>query len=172
MTFKYAYGITNQCNNGSQVYFADIDNQISLDDLETLVHDLGSLAMFRQIYVFKSKNGYNLIALDKVSSKFIYMTNRHFRDDIDQLYNEMQYRERGFYTLRVSKDKQYVGSVTCWGDKSPYVQSNAHRMFLNQMFHIPIKKTELFDDETHVRIIKFMNQKYGYEEVDVNAKGL
>ena len=159
---KYAFGITSQCHDGSHIYMADIDENITIDNVITIVSDILKKYYLYTIHIVKSTNGYNLFSLDKLPLKEIHEINRQY-PSIDQKYNKLQYERRGFYTLRISNDKHYTLPIT-QDNKTPlFVQSNAHRIFFNSIYNLSLLQTNYYDNSDYFKIIRFINEKHGVE---------
>jgi len=155
---KFSFGVTSQCDDGNHVYMADIDENISHENVLDIVCSIIENYHLYMIHIIKSTHGYNLMSFDKLPLKLIYEINRRY-PSIDQTYNELQYYKRGFYTLRIADDKTYVNHLGC---STPlYMQSNAHRIFMNSIFNHNFSKNPYFDDFETFRIIRFYNQKHG-----------
>lgn len=156
-TEKYAYGITSKCNDGNHVFMSDIDENIPLENIINILQDMSRCYLLNKLFVLKSTNGYNIIGLDKISLKLIYLINKRY-PSIDQQYNELQYNNRGFYTIRMDNDKKLIYEHS---GKPIYVCSNAHRRFLNDHFNINIPNGKNYDDSMVLTIIRFKNKKHG-----------
>ena len=167
MTFKYAYGITSKTKDDNHIYMGDIDQKISEYELTNLVQEIQAIYNLSDIYIIRSNHGFNLVSLDRLPLKLIYLINKETKF-IDPLYTYMQTFRRGFYTLRTlpRDDKQFFGLIRHTGI---FNRSNAHRMFFNNFFGFTekdkffMRHDPTFDESDNVMIIKFMNSKYGWD---------
>lgn len=155
---KYAFGITSLTEDKCHIFMSDIDENISFENAIKICYDILKTYRFGSMFLIESTNGYNILSLDKISLKLIYQINKKY-PSVDQLYNDLQYNKRGFYTLRIDQDKKIV-----WEYLSPngcFVRSNAHRVFLNNQFNIYIAHNGITDNFDMLKIIKFKNKKHG-----------
>lgn len=167
MTFKYAYGITSKTEDGNNIYMGDIDQKISETELINLCEEIQVVYNLSDMYMIKSNNGFNIVTLDKLPLKLIYLINKEY-ELIDPIYTYMQTFRRGFYTLRTlpNSDKQFFGLLR---HKGCFNKSNAHRIFFNNFFGFSkldkhfIDYDNSFDDSEQVMVIRFMNTKYGWD---------
>jgi hypothetical protein len=141
---------------------ADIDEDISIDNLVDIIMDILKKYYLSKIHIIKSTNGYNIFSLDKLPLKEIYNINKQY-PSIDQKYNELQYNNRRFYTLRIAGDKHYFMPLSLERETPLFVQSNGHRMFFNSVFALGIPQTKYYDNSDYFRIIRFLNDKHGVE---------
>lgn len=159
---KYSFGITSQCHDGNHIYMADIDEDITIENLMTIITDIMKKYYLYEIHIIKSTTGYNIFSLDKLPLKEIYNINKQY-PSIDQKYNNLQYNHRRFYTLRIAGDKHYIMNLGLKRDSPIFVQSNGHRMFFNSMFNLSLPQTKYYDNSDYFKIIRFINDKHGVE---------
>ena len=157
---KYAYGIQSNCKDGNHIYMGDIDESISPKNLTILCGNLVKGYFLSDIYIVSSTCGYNIYSLDKLPLKMVYKINKETKE-IDKQFAELQYKERGFYVLRIGGDKNLVSIYS--SDNTVWNRSNAHRIFFNSFYDIDIQKDYTFDDQDHIKIIKFKNIKHGWD---------
>jgi len=74
--------------------------------------------------------------------------------------------DRGYYTLRIGKDKHFLLKIRKMGKPFSFRNSsNAHRIFFNNILDMNINKGLYFDNKTRFIIIEFPSDKHGYKEV-------
>ncbi len=161
-----AFGITSQCSDGNHIYIGDIDKKdISIHKVKSICYDLIKQFNLSTIYIIGSKNGFNLVCLDKMPLKQVYLINNS-NGFMDKQYNKLQFMNRGSYTLRTfpAYDKFFAGFVQ--SGNHVYVKSDAHRCFLNNLLGAYIDKDMHFDDSERIELCKFHNNKYGWKGIE------
>lgn len=168
------YGYGSKCVDGKHVLLLDYDDEKP----EHIMMDLQGLQKqfkLHEIYLFKSRNGYNAICLDKFDLSDAFTIKMHSAYS-DPKHNRIGF-ERGNWVLRIGEDKLYVTSVTQYINRdldyysnSPliigrssikrYKMSNAHRMVLNKIFDLYIPKVNgMYDDNTQTPIDMYIRKE-------------
>jgi hypothetical protein len=161
--YKIAFGITSQCQDNSHIFISDIDEEISIQAIKRISLRLQHDYKLSTIYIIGSKHGYNLISLDKLPCKMVYMIN-HSIDEVDPVFNRLAFKERGFYVIRTQPNYDKMVIDLAYSKNNIFVRSNAHRIFFNSLFDLNIEKTDIFDESERVTMCRFKNKKYGWTE--------
>lgn len=155
---KFCYAISSLTQDQQHVYMGDIDHDLpdiyQLCDQIIQDFDLGCL------FLIKSSKGFNIISLDKMSLDQVNKINLAYPDHIDQVFNKLQYDQRGFYTIRVGDDKDLVNVFH--DPQDHHVFSNAHRIFLNHFFGIEVPFSHC-DAYENIKLIKYFSNKNGVD---------
>ena len=158
---KYAFGITSQTQDNSHIFMSDIDKEIGKEEIKKICDYIQWTFGLSDIYVSKSHHGWNMFSLDKLPLRHVYTINKmsHF---IDKQYNELQYNNRKFYTLRTLPRDDKIFSFINRSGNNLFAKSNGHRIFFTEFFDLHIEKDDLFDDSEIVTLIRYRNKKYGW----------
>lgn len=157
MTNKRCFAVSGLCYDDSHIFMLDIDKTVTLSDVKELCTKILNNCVMSDIYIIKSTTGYNLFSLDKLFFNDIKQIGRRY-EIVDKQFLDFGYR-RGYYDLRIGRDKDYI-SLVSGVNYSP--KSNAHRIFFNWIFHLNINKDKYFDNETAVGIVEYESDKHGY----------
>ncbi len=147
-------GFGSVCENGEHCLFYDLDN-ISEQQLRGGIlaiqkaYDLGSCYVFRT-----SKSSYHAVFLDKLSRGMVINLHDHFRNitpnwDGEGLINhDISSLRRQYWTLRLSgRGYDHIIHLFTLPSTSKYWRkSNAHRLALQKLHGLTIRKTKDFDD--------------------------
>lgn len=124
--------ISSKCEDGLHILFWDFDNieqyyaERSLSQVQNF-HKLGD------IYLIKSRNGFNAICLDK------FWINEAYNILFFTRWNDFNHIRIGFisdsWALKLSPDKQIIKRVIKTENGEDREQSNAHFLFFNKYFN-------------------------------------
>ncbi len=159
---KYAFGVASRTFDNSHVFMCDIDADISLKSVVKIGEEIQKTFLLSTLYVIESSNGWNLLTLDKLPLKLVYMINKEIPEACRK-YNRISFYERGFYVLRMGNDKKVVKDI---GGYNLFLKSNAHRLFFQNClrgFPFWSQLETSFDDNTRFWITKFKCNKHGWE---------
>jgi hypothetical protein len=164
--YKTNFGITSQTQDNQHIYMGDVDKELTFDEIMTLIKELHNRGLY-EIILVESANGYNLFSLDKMSLKLVHKINDEI-PFIDEQFNNLAYRLRKFYVLRIGPDKKVIGIYKnpCF-TKPLFIKSNAHRKFFNVVYGLGLGHNRFYDDLNHYQIIAFGSKKHGYENLKV-----
>lgn len=143
------------------IYMGDIDEKIPLKKVESLCRRLQDNFLLHHIYIVRSSSGWNIFSLDKLALKMVFLINS-VTDEICKKFNNIAFRTRCFYVLRVGSDKELVKRVPSPRSSPVFVQSNGHRIFYNNMLGISREWDMFFDEFERFWIIRFKSSKHGW----------
>ena len=152
------YGYTSCCDTDFvSILMWDFDGNIRLKDIIKSLSEIQRKYVLSEIYIIKTRNGYHAVCLDKF--KFIdalnIISNTRF---IDKTFIKIS-RKRNHFVHRIGDDRKLVWiiypravyySCICRREKS-----NAHRILLEKMFHIEIRKDKFFDKNTIAKCVVY-----------------
>ena len=113
------------------------------------------------IFIVSSSHGYNLYSLDKLPLKLIFLINNS-HSDIDPVFNRLAFKNRGCYVLRTLPASDKMVCDFAHKDNRLFIQSNAHRIYFNNVFGLNVQHNPCFDNNEIVKICRFKNKKYGW----------
>lgn len=147
----------------------DFDN-ISLKNVETTINNIINDYKISTVYIIKTKNGYNAFSLTKKSFlEIVYMLSGY--EYIDSLFIKLAVEKRGFFVLRMGKDKQYIKKIFSPFSPIDNSLSYAHYLFFKKIMDYPIQignfmvSKKYFDMLTKYKIISYKSVKHGFVNV-------
>ena len=164
--YKYiAFGITNQCKNDKFIPFFDFD----INDIIYVTYDLMKVRIkhfLSNIYLIKSKNGFNAFSLDMLSFENLLNI---YKDCsfVDQDFIKFGVK-RGFFTLRMGSDKIFISIIKSFSHK--YTKSLPHKNFFVKIMNFPIKDNVSFNNNKGLVITKFPSNKHGIPIKDIEVE--
>lgn len=166
LDYKTNFGITSKTQDNQHIYMGDIDDNLTFDEIMKVISELHKRGLYEVILV-ESTNGFNLFSLDKMSLKMVHKLNGEI-PFIDSEFNDLAYRLRGFYVLRIGNDKKIIGCYQnpCF-TKPLFVKSNAHRKFFNVVYGLGLQHDKYYDDLAHYQLIAFNSKKHGHKNLKV-----
>jgi len=134
----------------------DIDKISSYDYMEKSFIKLQKVYNLSTIYIFKTRNGYHAVCLDKFDLLTIDLIKQHSQFT-DKIHDKISL-ERKYFVLRVDKDIKHIDTLH---NNSIREQSNAHREFLNHYFHMTIKNNgnTHFDNYYNIQLERYERRK-------------
>lgn len=147
-------GVGSICENGEHCLFFDLDdiNEKMLTSGITAIqrgYDLGNCYVLRT-----SSSSYHAVFLDKMSRGMVINVHDDFRDFVPDwrceglINHDISSLRRRYWTLRISDRKndkiRYVKTIR--HKSSFWKKSNAHRILLNKLHGLDIRKTGDFDN--------------------------
>ena len=106
------------------------------------------------IYLFKSRNGFNAICLDKHNSENTLKIKMETKHSCPQ-HNRIGYK-RDSWVLRLDNDKRLMEIIY---NNGVWKKSNAHRLLINKYFNMNVAKDDDFDNYTTLRFEKYLRVK-------------
>lgn len=134
------YGMGNRCRDGQYVLFLDYDSSPqSWVEQEVRLLQERYRSQLGNAYVFKTKNGYHVVFLEK--SVFGMITKMLQSTTCDKAYQDVpMYYARKVWVLRQSSKNaetiQYLGVLKAKANRE---RSRAHRSYLQKFYGIPTK---------------------------------
>ena len=158
---KVCYGISSKVYGIWGVFMADFDG-VSLAEVKTYLKDVQYNYDISDIYVIRSTNGYNAIALDIMPVSLVYQIGMNIESPADRNFYKAG-MTRDYFTLRFDSSKKLLGILKNKSVK--YEKSLAHKLFLEWFFGIKIPDSN-FNDTKTLDIIQYPSSKDGYHLVD------
>jgi hypothetical protein len=156
---KCCYGIGSKADNHyGHVLFFDYD-KVTYADVLTHLTSLQQEYDMSNIYVIKSTHGFNAICLDINPISLWYSMGIAIDSPVDRKFMKYGF-ERGYYTLRMGKDKTLCNILE--SESRKYTKSYPHKAFLEYFFDIKIKQDDRFNDHDKLKLIQFPSTKDGY----------
>lgn len=130
------YGMGNRCNDGQYVLFLDYDQtpyEWVIEELLLVQNTFGLSTGF----LFKTKNGYHVLFLDKMSLGRVAQIMDY--TTCDKQYRAVpMYYARKIWVLRTSeKEREKIRYVGCCPNDTPTEKSQAHGRYLTQVLGVP-----------------------------------
>ena len=166
MNINCCYGISSECDNFQHVLMMDYDG-ISLNTVKEHLKYIQKDYDLSDIYIIKSKHGYNAISLDKMQLSIIYHLGISVFSPTDRNFFKYGF-ERQYYVLRFDNDKELVEILK--NNSSKYEKSLAHKLFLEFFFNMKINCNNL-GHNTKLKIIQYPSYKNGFHSVPKNVDG-
>lgn len=169
---KAVIGITNKAKNGFFIPFLDYDN-IPLDLVHIDLKHIQEHFKLGHAFIISSTNGFNCFFLDKLTFKEC-LDILLYSEYVDKKYYEFAVKRNNF-TLRLGKDKNFVGFIENKQPMPIHTLSLSHYNFFCFIFNRDIffspfqdyaKNSYVFDDSETIQFVEFANKKYGFLDVD------
>lgn len=159
-TSKVCFGYTNKSLNNTYLPFFDYDC-IDLKKVKKELLLLQKKYFLSNIYIFKSKNGFNALSLDKLPyNKLVLLYGDCKKVCNDYLELGMK---RNILTLRIGNDKIFYGILSSNNDK--WEKSLSHAILLNMFFKTQINIDKSFDNNLYLRLKVYRSEKHGFLKV-------
>ena len=151
---KNIIGMGSICEDGQHCLFFDLDN-INDKQLRSGIVKLQKSYDLGDCYVFHtSKSSYHAVFLDKMSRGFVINLHENFAtltkkwDNTGLINHDMSSLRRRYWTLRLNSrgSDKITYSHTIKNNSVELPKSNAHRLLLNKLHKLNIKKTKDFDN--------------------------
>lgn len=139
-----AYAISSLCEDGKHVIIWDFDCKPSPSNLSKIELCLNNVSFYNhldKIIILQSRNGYNAICLNKLPFDKVYNIKAETKFD-DKKHNEFGYKRLN-WRLRIGNDKKIVSRISNVFKRYP--SSNAHRLFLNNIYNANIIIDNTYD---------------------------
>lgn len=142
-------GYCSETKEGKHIILWDFDTSLAyLDRIMQELERIQKEYSLSEIYLIRSKNGYNAVCLTKCSKEECF----HIKQETfksDNIHNSIGL-ERNNWVLRLGEDKLFSAvlrkkAVHMWQ------KSNAHRLLLNNYFNLNIEKDIRFDGYTTIK---------------------
>jgi hypothetical protein len=152
------YAISSICEDGKHIIIWDFDithDLKMLSRLDGIIKSVQRNFLLSEIYLLKSRIGYNAICLDKLDKNEVAnIKHLTLHDDRKHLEQGIMYN----WKLRIGSDKKLIAVINvCNFNK--YTQSNAHRLALCNMYNIDVQKTRYFDDSSKLCLYSYWDWK-------------
>lgn len=136
------YGIGNRCADGLYTVFLDYDS-VPFEWVTEEIDLLQELYELSTAYIFKTKNGYHVIFLDKMPLIDLLQVIHTTSIDTNYIRVPLEYA-RKVWVLRQSNKKdesiKYLGCVERRTENEyVYDKSGAHKLFLTKYCGVPLK---------------------------------
>lgn len=159
---KSCFGICSNTEDKKHVIFLDFDNK-KYPEVYSCCHSMQVLYDLSTFYILETENGYNAFCLskktiDELKDMYIHFTN------IDHLFIELSLKKRGFFVLRMTKDKRLISHIENHTDEK---LSYAHYLFFKIIMDYPLFTIDTFDNLLKTRVICYKSVKHGYAEVEI-----
>lgn len=161
---RYAFGIASRTFDDNHIFMSDIDENLPLSEVVEVAQEIQREFLLFQIHIIKSSKGWNLVSLDKLPLKLVYMINNEIPKACRK-YNRMSFYNRRFYVLRMGSDKVVEADVRVEGGNPLFVQSFAHRVFFRKYLKSfdDVCPPCFYDNQNRFVITKFESDKHGVE---------
>jgi hypothetical protein len=139
----------------------DLDNK-KLAQVKKEIRELQETYNLSNAYIFQSsENNYHAIILDKLSFGMVIDLHRAIKNYDSR--HDVKAVKRGYWVLRLSKKGnktiRYVTRLKRKPARSSWSRSNAHRVLLEKIYNIKIKKSNGFDNHIHLIMDKYNTVK-------------
>jgi len=169
--FRCCYGISSKGNaENHHVLFMDYDNleyENVVEHIQYIQHEynLGDVYLIESLHKndLRDRNSFNAICLDVLPLAECHRILADIVSPVDRDFTKYGF-ERGYYTLRFDKDKEFLGIIR--SDNGNREKSLAHKKFLEWFFDIEIPISKLFNNYDVVQLVQFPSIKNGYHIVD------
>ena len=147
-----SYGIKSITKDGLHTVFIDFDLDesfyISIVNVLMKMQSENKLSTF---YLFKTRNGYHAICLDKLELELVtnILYNYEFIDESFIYYNDL----RGYYTLRFGDDKYFIKLI--YSLYNVYEKSLAHALFLKDIINLPTINLQNLDNNYIFELVSY-----------------
>lgn len=157
---KYAFGVCSNTEDDKHIIMLDFDN-IHLDNVYNTIINMQSRFNLSNFYLIKSAHGYNAFCLSKRKILDIYLMLLKYKH-IDKQFIELAYKLRGFFVLRMGKDKHLIDIIKPESYKYFSEElSNSHKIFFEEIMKFKISNRYNYDNSTIIKIIAFKSKKHG-----------
>lgn len=159
---KVCFGYTNKASNGFLLPFFDYD-YISISDIKKELVFLQMKYHLSDIYIYKSKNGFNALSLDKLPYNILIDVYKDCKL-VCKDYLKLGLK-RSFLTLRIGRDKELIHIIK--SDNNNWIKSLSHAILLYVFFNTDIDfiNNHSFDNNMYIRLKAYRSEKHGFLEV-------
>lgn len=159
---RCCFGICSNTGDNKHIIFLDFDNK-KYPEVYSCCHSMQILYDLSTFYILETEHGYNAFCLSKKTLDELKDMYQHF-NAIDKLFIELSIKKRGFFVLRMTKDKRLISHIENHTDEC---LSLAHFMFFKDIMDYPLFTFDKFDDLLRLKVICYKSVKHGYAEVDI-----
>lgn len=158
---KRTDGLTSYCSDGKHILMFDYDNKTEKEVLTELKILQGAYCL-SDIYVFKNdiKKSFCAFCLDKFTLddavNMISQTSADYAHKKAPLIYGLKRWVYRFGSKGDRKPPEYFKTIKHKHNDLRYKKSNAHRIFLNTVFGMKIKKNKTFDNFTEIDIYSYL----------------
>jgi hypothetical protein len=155
---KTCFGINSSCDDGKHVLFFDYDIK-NLNVVCSELEYIQKLFNLSEIYIIFTDNGFNAFCFDKFLFKdvlVIYSKCEIICEDFVKYCTK-----RGYFTLRMSKDKELVWIIK--SNSCIHKKSNAHRIFFRDVMKYHFNDSDNFDNSKNIILESYSSNKHGYD---------
>jgi hypothetical protein len=159
---KSCFGICSNTGDNKHVIFLDFDKK-KYAEVYSCCHSMQFLYDLSTFYILETENGYNAFCLSKKTLNELKNMYKHF-NSIDNLFVELSLKKRGFFVLRMTKDKRLISHIE---NHNAEPLSYAHYLFFKTIMDYPLFSIDTFDNLLTTKIICYKSVKHGYAEVKI-----
>lgn len=159
------FGICSNTEDNKHVVFVDFDYK-SYSTVYHTLSDMQNSFNLSTFYIINSLHGYNAFSLTKMKIEDIEKMLKIYKE-IDPLFIKLAIEKRGFFVLRMDKDKSFCSTI----QNSDYATSSyAHYLFFKNVMRFPVSQYHKYDSYTKTRIISYKSVKHGFADIQYKTE--